>query len=408
MRYKQPNFSSPMTLVEDPKTPSNPSKAVFQGVPPSSKANQLDKAGFKTFEEVYRTSYSHGLEAIYNIETVDLKTVRRIGEKAVEKLPSKKLWDDFIAVECEPEQLEFDYGAGYREWMESFVLQEPIQVLSLSKHAEKNLIEQGICTIQNLMQEDFSKWVFMKGIGQGHIDEVQQKLASYTQNKPLKRCSYIDFRSWLKGILGTYSCKKVFVALEPYKLEDLFTLSPSESVEVRRLPLEKRLEWRHEMDSEFSIKKEEVFKDMGKVVEAFIKPWLLRRLGFATKEELVERLLRASNTPGMVSYSLDFFSSVFFYGRFPLEDYLSHIPEGVFFASVSHSRRYEQVVDKAMSYFYKDGAHYSLNELTTLLMREFAMSWEHFSPEFIKKVLRFSSKFRVRKAERGILRVKLA
>jgi hypothetical protein len=41
-------------------------------------------------------------------------------------------------------------------------------------------------------------------------------------------------------------------------------------------------------------------------------------------------------------------------------------------------------------------------------MREIAKIWQLKTSEFIQKTLRFSSKFRVRKAERGVLKVKLA
>ena len=48
----------------------------------------------KSFEEVYKTSYSHGLESIYRIENIDLKTVRKLGVK--EEKPSKEPSKAFV------------------------------------------------------------------------------------------------------------------------------------------------------------------------------------------------------------------------------------------------------------------------------------------------------------------------
>ncbi|MBA3816003.1 MAG: hypothetical protein H0X29_05705 [Parachlamydiaceae bacterium] len=366
------------------------------------------RGSFRSFEDVFRTSYSHGLEAIYNIETVDLKSVRRLNEPSLTRLNQKK-----INLNPEPlcifeTQLEFDFGDGYRESMDSFVLNEPIQVLKISKHAEKCLYDNGMSTLSMLLKADLTQFVYLRGMGQGHIDEIRQKLNEYISGRILQGSRSIDFYAWMRSLILAGNTKKMHVMLEPFKLSDLCGLSAAENVEVRRLSAEKRHEWCDEMALELISKKAHLERDMKKVADVYVLPWMRRRLGFATQQEILEHLLRISLVPLGAQMIFSFFSEIYFGGRFPLADFLIQNDKNLFFVDQETLCAFDAVVAKAKTYFYKSQLSYTLAELTMLLTKEFALSWQSFPCGFIEKSLRACSCFRVRNAENGQLNVRLA
>lgn len=366
-------------------------------------------SSYASFEDVYKTAYSHGLEAIYAIENVDLKTVRRIAEDTPKKtqqvLRSQITFQDDLS-----NQFEFDFGDEYRGWIDSFVLEEPIQVLSLSRLAEKSLCDNGKTLLKHIYKANLRDFVFFKGMGQGHLDEIQQKISGYLMDHVLYKCRSVDFSSWLRTLTATLNKKKIFVCLEEFQLSDTLTLSPAESVEVRRLTLEKRREWIQEIREELSSeeKKKQVKEGFQKIVNVFIKPWVRRRQGFATEQEIQERIRQIAVQPGKVSLILNFLSSIYFEGQFPLREHFFINNDTLFFADQNTQRFYSQFITKTLSYFYKENISYSLSEITAYLTREYAKSWEVFPENFIEKALRQSSHFSVRKAQSKQLIVKLA
>jgi len=376
----------------------------YHAKPPVTTLTQDNPArgSFRSFEDVFRTSYSHGLEAIYHIETVDLKTVRRINDPSSSKIIQKT-----IKSSAEPErtierQLEFDFGDSYRESMDSFVLDEPIQILEISRQAEKCLAENGMGSLRILLKADLSQFVYLKGMGQGHIDEIQQKLDKYIDGRTLYHSLSIDFYAWVRSLVLVHNIKKMHVMLEPFKLSELCILSPAEKVEVRRLTTEKRQEWRQEMALELYSTKLRVKANMKKVTEVYILPWIRRRQGFATQQEIIERIQRVSVLSQGAQSAFLFFTEVYFGGRFPLSDFLLQNDEDLFFADQAGLDAFNDVVMKAKTYFYKSGLSYALVELVTLLAREFALSWQDFPEGFIEKCLRSCSYFSVRKGEKGL------
>lgn len=359
------------------------------------------RGSFRSFEDVYRTSYSHGLEAIYNIETVDLRTVRRISEPSISKITTQTAPLNVENEKNIESQLEFDFGDCYRESMDSFVLDEPIQVLEISKQAEKCLIENGMFNLRNLMKADLSQFVYIKGMGQGHIDEIKQKLNKYIEDRTLFNSNSIDFYAWLRSLVLTHNSKKMHVLLEPFKLSELCQLSLAENVEVRRLPVDKRQEWSQEITLALNMTRSRVYADMKKATEVYVLPWVRRRHGFVTQQEIFERLQRVSLKPQQAQLALAFFTEVYFNGNFPFREFLIQ-NEDLLFVDARCLGAYDAVVTKTKTYFYKRGVSYTLAELTVLLTREFALGWQGFPEGFIEKCLRSCSCFSVRKEERGL------
>jgi hypothetical protein len=111
-----------------------------------------------SFEETYKSSYSHGLEAIYALETVNVRSIRRLQAPPAQPPPLRAP----CVLPMAP-QLEFDFGASFRAWLEPFLLDEPIQVLGLSRHAEKCLLEQRKERLRDLIGCNLRQLIFVKG-----------------------------------------------------------------------------------------------------------------------------------------------------------------------------------------------------------------------------------------------------
>ncbi len=381
-----------------------PSPLFFSSVSPSK---EMPTASGHSFEQTYQIAYSHGLENIYALENVDPKKIRRIQESAIScDVPSVKTENDFIV----EDQLELDLGDAFREWIEPFILDEPIHVLGLSRHAEKCLTDHGKNVLRDLASSNLQEFVFFKGMGQGHIDEIRQKLKEYLENYPINHCRVIDFASWIRTLVASLERKKTRVSLDFYGLADLISLSPAESVEVRRLTLDKKQEWLQEMREYFmqSKKGDSVKINMQKIVDVFVKPWLRMRQGFATKEELTERFLRISYNPALTEQALHFLSVFYFDEGYPLKGYLLQTDQDLFFADQHHVESFHAVISKACSYFYKPKIFYPFAELIRLLQREFACAWIDLDQNFIEKTLKLSSLFQVYKGKQGSLIISLA
>lgn len=381
-----------------------PSKALKDAFLPARSSTE------QSFDETYKAAYSHGLENIYALENVDLKSIRRIEEPkrnaAFSQLKPECL---FIAPGLE-NQLEFDFGDDFCGCMESFLVREPIHVLGLSRHAERCLLEHDKHVLRDLLHTDLREFVFFKGMGQGHIDEIQQKLKSYLDGRALQNCRQVDFCAWIRSLMADADRKKAYVCLELYQLADLLSLSPAENVEVRCLTLEKKQEWIEAALAQFRSEKyrQVVSIDMNRIVNIFVKPWMRQRFGFATQHELLERLEKISENSQVTSLAFNFFSEVYFDRVSPLNYFLYQVDEELYCADESSARQYRLIVERAHSYFYKSQISYTLPQLVNLLAREFAKDWQGFAQGFLEKVLRQSSRFRTRRAASGQLIIRLA
>lgn len=359
----------------------------------------------QTFEEIYKTSYSHGLEAIYALENIDIKSVRRI-ENPSKSVYRKNEHKKAISLSI---QEEFDFGQEFRRWIPSFIKKEPIHVLEISKHAEKCLIENGKSTLGDLIGINLKDFVFLRGMGQGHIEEINQKLTDYLNGQNLDKSLQIDFSSWLKTLTAAYDRKKVFVVLELYDLCDIFSLTPGENVEVRKLTLEKRQEWIEEILKKITnpIQKKSIQHDMQQIFNAFFKSWIRQRKGFVTHDELKERMQQMSTNPRMCFSALNFFQNVFFEKQSFFNYFLQEVDNNVYCCDLLDSSNYKKVFLKTMSYFYKPSVYYPLNELIRLLEKEFAKSWTGFADGYIEKILRLSPSFQIIKNNLGCLEIHL-
>lgn len=363
-----------------------------------------------SFEKTYKTAYSHGLEKIYALENIDIRSVRKITEIPPSTIAEMTETSPDHWIEAPQSQLELKLGLEFQKSIPPFILREPIMVLRLPKNVEKCLLEQGKSVLQHLLEPDFKTLVALKSLGQGHIDDVHAKLKKYVAGKPLQETSRIDFSSWLRTLVADLEPKKTYIALEPFNLSYFVPLSPAENVEVKRLSKEVRQEWVLESEAKFRTENRlrQVYDDWGTIVTVFIKPWLKNRLGLATEGELLERLLSKSDSVPEAQLIISWLESIYFSDAFPLAKFLYPLDEKLFALDEDTVHRYAQIEQKARSYFYKADVYYSLPQLIGLISREYAKIWHGFTEEFIARALRLSPHFRVRKDDSGQLVVRLS
>lgn len=353
-----------------------------------------------SFEETYKTAYSHGLESIYKLENVDLKTVRRLAENVVEETPKNTFSFSY------EESDELDLGPGFRKWIPPFLREEPIQVLQLNKVSEKCLCEHGFKTLHDLMTTDLNRLVYVKGMGQGHIDEIKHQLNKYTRSKPLHKAYQIDFVSWIKSLTFDMNLKKVYVLLEKYHLEGLVSLTPMESVEVRKLDKVRKEEIGAEILREIQLKTSHVEARFDGILQTFVIPWMERRFGMATEEEILERLERVSFKPAVAEKALAFFKEVFFEGQFPFHKGLSCARE-IYFAGSYALKAFSQLEQSLDSYFYHPTVYYALDELYRFLTRDYSLKWRRLEEGFFEKTLKLHPHYSVFKDAHQVVSVSL-
>ena len=146
---------------------------------------------------------------------------------------------------------------------------------------EKALLKNSFTLIQDLLNSSPHELAF-KGIGQGHIVEMiaNSKPISHHLNKA---CRQIDFVSLLKVVIGALDRRKIYVVLEPYRLQNLFTLLPLESVEVRKFMNEEKEIIRNEVSRMEIPILLEYFREIQHV---YLSPWIVGRDGIADRERL--------------------------------------------------------------------------------------------------------------------------
>ena len=388
--------------------------AIFSGIKKDvkSRTSFLEDDSFKMAKKIetnHKNSYSHGLEAIYAFENVDLSTVKPLRNYSSEpKAEEGSFVEDHLFEEVEQvkgsEQQELDLGEDYRGWMDAFVLKEPIQVLGLSQNLEKILHTHEKKMIGDLVEVADADWMTFKGIGLGHIDEIQKKLKQYTQKKQLYKCRLIDFLSLIRSVMGDMDPVKVAICTKQYGLDYLLPLTPSQKAQLRRADQEKLLKESLEELKEEK-KREKIQKSLEEITNTFIKPWIRNRKGLASRNELYDRLLRISYQPEIVEKILFFIEDVYFKKDFILKKFLIEVKEGIFSTDDYVVNHFNKVHECSFSYFYKSKLSYGFRELVGFLTKEFSLEWDVYPDGFIEKVLRLSSNFKIRKDRKGELRV---
>lgn len=349
------------------------------------------------FSEILRKSYSHGLEEIYALQDVDIKTVRQI-EIPVNAGKDKNGPTATIRASG-PAQISLPLKGGHRCAMASFILQEPIQVIGLPANLEAYLHGKGIATIASLLKEDLT----------AHKD-IRAKTEEYIDSRPLDECDRINFGAWLRSVIGPVPPLKAHIALEPYGLEALYPLSPQQKVEWRRLDDTRKSDQAKQTWDQWRSQAvlTRFYESLKEITDAYLRPWIRQRQGLAVAYELYERLERVSENSAVAHGVIRCFEQNFCSGTFILEKHLCHADKGLYADTLETAQIYDQLIEHVMSYFYKEELVYDFHQLIDYVMRELVRRWDHFELSFVTKALRLSPQFRVRKGNNQKLQIWLA
>lgn len=347
--------------------------------------------------------YSHGLEKIYALESIDVRSIRKI--TSASQIETVKIKPE-TALEDISDQLEFDFSIS----LKPFIYREPIQVLGFSKRIEKWLIEQGKLTIEDLLGEDKQTVIVFKGIGQGHSDEIASKLQQYLKAHESLPSQKIDITSWLKTILADLEPKKSAALLEYYSLPIFASLSPAENAELRKFTSDQRVDMIREALHEVTVqqKKENILNDVKQIADTYIKPWMYRRASISSREEIIDQFLKLSGFHPHLEATLEFISAAFFESHFLFDPFLFTVDEGLYCHNMESAEAYYDVMQIAGTYFYRHDLIYPLQSLIDWVNRELAKNWRACPENFVERTMRLSKNFRIRKDQNDQLTIKLS
>ena len=254
------------------------------------------------FDETVSQAYTHGLEQIYALETIDPTKVKKIEipEPVLEKsnhtdrIQSTDLWNG---------QYELELGDEFRNWMPPLFLKEPVQMLELSQRTEIVCIDLGIERIVDLIGLDFNDWIGVKGVGQGHIDEIRQKLNAYIEGRSLERSYKIEWGAFIRSLTVGLDRKKAYLLLQSYNLESYLPLSPIERMESLNLQNQTKKIWIDEVRRGFQSNERVSFvkETLSQITRVFLGPWIRARGGVVNFQEVFERTERVSEEQEIVS-----------------------------------------------------------------------------------------------------------
>lgn len=360
---------------------------------------QIETTSFDS-DSIVPKSYSHGLEAIYKLQNVDIKSIRKISTAAS---PSLSRPPETLRQTGPKPPLEFDFGYPFRTWIEPLFLDEPIRVLGLSHFPDRFLRERGVKYIRDLLASDFREFVFGKGMGQGHIEEVRKKLESYVGERDAARSFEIDVRSLLQVICRDVDFKQCFVLLQEFGLENTLSGTPLELAEMRQLSLEnretlKRFAWKELRHEE---RLQATRQRLSALTAAFFLPWVRKRAGICTWLEIEERFHASALQPHLVRPFFRFLEKLGseenpIFGR-PLV----RVEPGVYCVDKGTARYYQTLLGYSLSYFHKGSPCYPFSQFKRLLLKKIMRDWEDLGEAFVERLLLSTPRFRSRKEAIG-------
>lgn len=347
--------------------------------------------------------YPESFQETYALKNIDINTIQPLSSRKESKhSPFKGAF--------EGDQALFDFGVGYREWIDSPLLQEPIQVLGLSSHTQRILLENEKNTLQDCIGAVPCDFLSIKGMGQGHFDELDKSIQEYISDKQLYAQNVLDLESVIRCIFGRMENRRAYSFLLAYNLSHLVSLSKADQAIVSNCSLEekkkKSLEAFKELGSE---KYKHFFKELfAEITHAFIIPWMRLRCGIASQDEIMDRLVSVCCNGVTAPSILHLLSNIYFNGSFLLHKNLCEVDTETYCVDGFSVQLYCDILRRAKSYFYRRGLFYSFQELERCLLKEYAMEWRSLQEGVIKRVFQRSSLFRLRKRGKGELFVRLS
>lgn len=338
--------------------------------------------------------YSHGLEEIYSIQTVDVQKIRKVTHhKQTQSLGIKTSDKEEIV------DLELDLGSGFRNYVRNTYLDEPIEVLDLSSYTVNILLENNIPTLEDLKKAIESDLASLPGVGQGHIDEIQRNLNLYITGK-LEKTKRVDLESLFRAITRLISRESSLVLIDRLEIKNCMPWLNKKQNSLKHYKKELRDNAIAKMYKELknSAVVEFVKDFFQEIAHAFIIPWLNTRSGIASKEEVYEFLEQHLIEKECNSKLLYFFSNDILGQRFIFNHCLPKVShEKIWCTTYDEVSLIERLKDLTLSYFYSGHLSYPVDLIARKLEVEFAKSWTECSYYKMLKYYKLSGLFRTQR-----------
>lgn len=330
--------------------------------------------------------YSHGLEAIYQLEKVDPKTIRPFQPSSADFVSAPATASGEYLRPSFPLLGHLPLGPLVEESISSLLPQEPIEVLGFPLSLEQRLHAEGVVSLGdlgNLLQPESSRqapWI------QSHRREIRHRLQEHGFFGAKSQCRKIPWQS-IRNIL--------FYSVEPWRSASLFQHYgiplPRNFLTKGFLEKDPSLlaEWR---TGEISSFLKEVLKQMA---QAFLLPWMMRRGGFASMEAIGERLFLASDDPAMAGQLLPLLAEICQWEQWAWEGVLPEGAPGIFCTDRFRAADVQKIFLLSRSFFYRAEAEYPFSDLVRLIFRESVKVWGNASVQQIENILASCPLFRI-------------
>ncbi len=364
------------------KTPSvqSPTKSIPQVINPVEPAEKR---------------YSHGLEAIYALETIDVRTIKPLGSTQDAESEKEPEIAPLYTLPVISEK-ELPLEDKFRSEIEPLHLNEPLYLFDFSKECLRSLYSMNILLLKDLGQITYPR-LLAKGIHEKYAEEIINKVPD--EKKATDRTRSVDFGSWIRSLIPEKDQASFYLLLKKYELAHLFKISSMVNIEIKRMNSQDipRLINDAILGLHTGEKKELTNSNIRLIAETFIIPWMRGRLGVATRYEIMDRLEQIGINPYEFHKMIRFITETYAKNSFLFRGFIPEIGEGLYCVSRHVYDEFIAVEKAGAEYFYSPGVAYYLDELIDRLSRESAKKWKIFSPEFIEKVLRTSKKFSLQK-----------
>ncbi|GEM_PF-2709312 len=321
------------------------------------------------------------LDALYKVETVNLATVRKAtapsGPKKAEESPRMTPEEPLNPISSnEPIGPALDLVS---ERLSSFVLQEPIQVLRLSKKLEAQLRAVGKERLIHLLEEK--------------QEEVQNKLQKRLGPHFSKESGRVDFEALLRAAFHPLSFSFLQEALKPFGLDSIWATSDRQVYEE---PTERFLK---------EVNRFALIESLGAVFKTFIVPWIQRREGVATKGEIEEKLVSLAITERDTAPIFKLFDKLL--GKEWMGEFLVTLEEGVYSSDQKMAEQVKKAEKALLEFFYTEELEYPQEDLLTLVEGALVRRWSLLSRRLLIRTLHSLSRYKLLKRKGGVIYVSL-
>ena len=232
--------------------------------------------------------YSHGMDKIYSYETINPSSVRPLNgkEKNSPSLPKS------CQSHKEVPPLTFHLFPTPTELLRE---KEPLDSLRLSPFAMKAIKTFSLETTGQLRHMVFHNKIALRSIGQGHLDEIENKLDQFFLDTESSSYDHIDISSCIRLVLSKVPQREKAILASSSQLKQFCFIPPAEEKEadlvLRRLSKESQ----EELFQKLKTLMAQPLRDVADILSStFIKPLLQKNGGIVSQNTIRLAFLHAT------------------------------------------------------------------------------------------------------------------